>query len=383
MKIAQVVSPFPPYFGGVGNSCYSLSLELAERGHEVTVFTSNYPKNVSFNYPKKIKVNRLNYVFRFQNATFSPALLKIKGFDAVHLHLPYHFGGELAFFASKLRNMPLIATYQMDVIGEGWLKYFFKLHEKTFLKLILSKADKIIYSSKDYAENSNFAELFKRREKDCFEVPNGVDTKKFNSNLDARELRNKIGIKKEEKVVLFVGALDKAHYFKGVEVLLKAFSGIKEKNAKLVLVGEGDLKDYYIKTAKLLGINRNVFFAGRVSSEELPYYYNLCDFSVLPSTDRGEAFGMALVEAMACGKPVIAGNLPGVRNVVEERKNGLLAEAGNEKDLKEKMEKLLQDSSLRKKFGENGRKKALEKYDWGKIAERVEGIYEDVLVKKR
>ncbi|MFH1545572.1 MAG: glycosyltransferase family 4 protein [archaeon] len=374
MKIAQVVSPFPPYFGGVGNVAYNNSIELARRGYEVEVFTSNFPRNVSFIYPKEIKVNRLNYIFNFGNATLSPGILKINDFDLIHLHLPYHFGGELASLVSRTRKIPLVATYQMDVIGEGWLKYFFKLHEKFFLKAILNNAEKIIVSSMDYAMNSNFRELFEKRKKDLVEVPNGVDSNKFKPNLNMDNLKKKLGIE-NERIILFVGALDKAHYFKGVEVLLKGFSGIKEKNIKLILVGEGNLKDYYMKRAGELGIKKNVFFAGRVSNEELPYYYNLCDFLVLPSTDRGEAFGLVLVEAMSCGKAVIASNLPGIRSVVENGKNGFLAEAKNEMDLTEKMEKLIEDNKLRKKLGENGRKKVLERYDWERIALKTEEVY--------
>lgn len=374
MKIAQVVSPFPPYFGGVGNVAYNNSIELTRRGHEVEVFTSNFPKNVSFNYPKEMKVNRLNYVFNFGNATLSPGILKIKNCDLIHLHLPYHFGGELASLVSRTRKIPLVATYQMDMIGEGWLKYFFKLHEKVFLKGILNKAEKIIVSSMDYAMNSNLKELFEKRKRDLVEVPNGVDAEKFNPNLNMNYLRKKLSLGKE-KIVLFVGALDKAHYFKGVEVLLKGFSGIKEENVKLILVGEGDMKNYYMKRAKELEMGKKVFFAGRVSNEELPYYYNLCDFLVLPSTDRGEAFGMVLVEAMSCGKAVIASNLPGIRSVVEKGKNGFLVEPRNEKDLMEKMEELLEESKLRKKMGERGRKKVLEQYDWKRIALKLEKVY--------
>ena len=123
-----------------------------------------------------------------------------------------------------------------------------------------------------------------------------------------------------------------------------------------------------------LGVHNDVIFAGKSSDEDLPQYYNLANVVVLPSIDKSEAFGIVLTEAMACGKPVIASDLPGVRSVVEHEANGFLVEPKNENILAEKINLILLSRELRKKFGERSRQIAEEKYDMEKIIVKLEKI---------
>lgn len=379
LKIAMLTANFPPYFGGIGNACYHNALELAKLGHEVTVFTRKYERQ--FDYPKEIKVVQLRSAFSFGNGVLLPGLLGIKGFDVLHVHLPFHFGAELASIVSLARGIPIVVSYQMDLVGEGLLKRAFWLHEKTFLKLVLLRARKIIVSSKDYAQHSNFKKLFEKRAKDVVAIPNGVNIEEFSPKISGAQVKQLLKTKNGNHTVLFVGALDKAHYFKGMDFLLKAFSLLQDKKAHLLIVGEGELKQDYIDECGWLGIADRVFFAGRVSQEDLPKYFAASNFLVLPSVDKGEAFGIVLVEAMAAGKPVIASNLPGVRSVVSDKKNGLLFETGNEKDLVEKLDWLLENKKARKRFGKAGRKKAETEFDWHKIAKKMEKVYLQVVKK--
>ena len=173
------------------------------------------------------------------------------------------------------------------------------------------------------------------------ELPFGVDVKRF--------VQKKETDFKNETTFLFVGGLNRAHYFKGVEHLISA--KCKVKSAKLLIVGDGDLRSYYRDLAGRLGVHNDVIFAGKSSDEDLPQYYNLANVVVLPSIDKSEAFGIVLTEAMACGKPVIASDLPGVRSVVEHEANGFLVEPKNENILAEKINLILLSRELRKKFG--------------------------------
>jgi glycosyltransferase involved in cell wall biosynthesis len=100
---------------------------------------------------------------------------------------------------------------------------------------------------------------------------------------------------------------------------------------------------------------------------------------VLPSTTMGEAFGVVLLEAMACGKPVIASNLPGVRSVVDDGRDGLLVQPGDAADLGQKLELLLADVHGRSEMGLRGRKKVEDQYDWPLIVPRLEKLYAEVL----
>ena len=125
---------------------------------------------------------------------------------------------------------------------------------------------------------------------------------------------------------------------------------------------------------------------GFVYNLKIPYklvdYYNSANLLVLPSIDRSEAFGLVLLEAMACAKPVIASNLPGVRTVVEEGKNGLLVRPGQVDDLAKKILIVLSDESLQKQYGNYGYQLVQQKYQWSVIAQQLERIYVETIKQK-
>src|SRR5205814_1893675 len=149
------------------------------------------------------------------------------------------------------------------------------------------------------------------------ELPNGVDVERFRPGLASGELRARYGLARMEQVVLFVGGLDRAHYFKGLPVLLRALARLP-KDVALLVVGDGDRREAYARLARAAGLGRRVRFAGSVADAELPRHYALADLVVLPSTTRGEAFGLVLLEAMACSRAVVASRLPGVQAVVDD-----------------------------------------------------------------
>lgn len=379
MKIAQVSATFPPYMAGTGNVCYHNAVELAARGHEVTIFTSGDP-DVAYTYPSSIKVNRIQPVFRIGNAPFIPSLLNIRDFDIIHLHYPYFFGGEMIYFLSFLTKQKYLITYHNDVILSGKIKPFLRLYKWILMPAILKNAKKNCVSSLDYGHNCELSNYSDRIKNSIIEVPIGVDTHTFNPNVSSNEIRERYKLF-NKKIILFVAALDKAHYFKGLENLLISFSKIDDETARLMIIGDGDLKNYYINFSKELGIFEKVIFTGGISNEDLPKCYACAVMLVLPSIST-ECFGLVLTEAMACGKPVIASNLPGVRTVVDNGVNGLLVTPGDVKDLTAKINYLLHNDDVCKSFGREGRKKTEEKYSWERIAERLESIYRNILVEK-
>jgi glycosyltransferase involved in cell wall biosynthesis len=365
MKIAHVTATFPPNFTGTGIVCYHNCLELAKLGHDVTIFTANHPK-VEYEYPGIFNVERIDPLFRIGNGPFLPRLLKIKGFDIVH------------YLNSKLSKSGYVLTYHQDLIGSGVLKYIFKMQNALLLRKMVGGADRIFPTSIDYAEHSFIKNIVEKRGDDVMDMPNGVDVLKFHPDVPGAEIKRKHDID-DAKIILFVGSLDRAHFFKGVDVLLKSFSKIKERDVYLVIVGGGDMMEYYIRLAQTLGISDRVIFPGKVSDEDLPKYYSASDLVVLPSVTMGEAFGIVLLEAMASGKPVIASNLPGVRTVVNEGSDGFLVGPRNGGDLTEKMSYFLENEETSERFGKKGRKKVEEKYSWERIGKRLERAYLDYL----
>jgi glycosyltransferase involved in cell wall biosynthesis len=373
MRIAHVTATFPPYYAGTGMVCYHNAQELARRGHQVTVFTAAYPPG-DFEYPAEFTVKRLPVLLRFGNAPLLPNLLQMKGFDIIHLHHPFIFGAEMVWAVSKLRKIPYVLTHHNDLIGNGLRRYIFDLYSAVSIRLVFSGARKFAVVSLDHANGCRLANLYSRRWSDVVEVPNGVDTGLFKPGLDGTVIRKQHGIPAEASVTLFVGALDRAHHFKGADLLLKAFAAIKDREAVLVFIGDGDLKVGLIAMARSLGLSDRVYFLGAIANENLPPYYAMADVVVLPSIPP-ESFGMVLIESMACGTPVIASNLPGVRTVVADGQDGYLVEPGDVGGLAESMRRLLDDPLLRREMGQRGRVKVEAKYTWPVVVDRLETIY--------
>lgn len=366
MKIAHIVCIFPPYKGGIGNSAYSFAENLAKKGHEVTVFTPDYERIKD--EKGGFKIVRLEPLFKYGNAAILPQVLwRLNGFDVVHLHYPFYGTAGLLLLKKMLnKKMKLVVHYHMDTIAPGLKGLIFKLNEKFVLPQIIKKADAITCASLDYVENSDAKDLYGKYKDKFFETGFGVDLEKFKPNGKAAK-----------KNILFVGGLDIAHYFKGVENLLKAFKIVSSEfqDYTLSIVGDGDRRGYYMKMADDLGIADKVSFDEKVNREKLVSFFQDCAFLVLPSINKSEAYGLVLLEALATGKPVIASNLPGVRSVFEKGKQGLLAEPGNIGDLAERMRELLVDDELRENMGKEARILAEERYSWDKVGGRLEEAY--------
>lgn len=378
MKIAHVISTFPPYYSGTGMVCYHNALQLGLRGHDVTVLTANYPPGV-FAYPREFKVERLPVLFRLGNAPFLPRLWNLRDFDIVHLHHPFIFGSELVWASSRVHNLPYVLTHHNDLIGDGNRPVLFDSYTSISKRMVLDGASRLLVVSEDHARSSRLAAEFRKRWKEVVEVPNGVDVEMFSPELDNLEVRLENGVPVGAEVLLFVGALDRAHHFRRVDLLLQAVSQMHRQDVFLLIVGDGDRMCRFQQMAKDLGIWTKVRFLGKMPHEELPRVYAAADVLVLPSHLQ-ESFGMVLIEAMSCARPVIASNIPGARSIVQDGVDGLLAEPGDLIDLQAKIEIMLSKTmSERQRMGAAGRRKVEERYTWEDIGERLEHIYTDVL----
>jgi glycosyltransferase involved in cell wall biosynthesis len=378
MKIAQIVCTFPPYRGGLGNSVKDLAEMLAKQGNEVTVFTPNY-KKITTEYNGVFKVKRLRPLFKFGNAAVLPQLFwLLSDFDVIHLHLPF-LGATLpvVLFSTFHPKKKIIVTYHMDLIAAGWKKYFFNYYQKFCVPAILGRAKKIIVSSFDYAEYSAIAAYFKKHKNKFAEIPFCVDTAHFAPRPKDVSLLEKYFISPQEKIILFVGGLDAAHYFKGLEVLMKSFKTLLagNENLRLLVVGNGELAAHYKDMAHALNISDKIIFAENVSDADLPAHYNLADVFVLPSITKSEAFGIVLLEAAASGKPLAASNLAGVRTVVRDGVNGFLSLPGDADDLAEKIKIILNNDELRRNFGAAAKRDVDERYQPEVIAAKWREIY--------
>ncbi|MDP2736563.1 MAG: glycosyltransferase family 4 protein [bacterium] len=379
MKIAQIVCTFPPYRGGIGNSVYNISENLADLGYGVTVFTPNYDyKNEDefHHHEGKFKVERLKPLYKRGNAAIIPQLFwKLKDFDIVHLHYPF-YGAIMPVLFLKLllgRKMNLILHYHMNSRAKGFKGAVFYLYNIFILPFLVRAAKIITCASLDYVKHSDLGKYYQVKPDKFRQILFGVNLEQFVTYHDNKNKERK------NKIILFVGGLDKAHYFKGLENLLKALAIIIKKpvlsSTILKVVGRGDLLLYYKDCVRNLGLGENVKFYENVDNSKLVDFYNYSDCLVLPSINTAEAFGLVLLEAMACSTPVVASNLPGVRSVFKNGREGLLVQPGDVNDLANKIMTILGDKKLAERMGRAGRELVENKYTWDQVGKRLDSIY--------
>ena len=168
-------------------------------------------------------------------------------------------------------------------------------------------------------------------------------------------------------------------WYKGCDILLQAFKRMEHKNCTLTLLGGGPLKDEWEKMSQDMGLT-NVTFTGMVSEEKKMQCIEECDFLVLPSVSKAEAFALVQIEAMAFGKPVINTNLPsGVPYVSVHGKTGLTVEPEDVQALADAMDKLVEDEELRREYGLNARRMVEQEYTEEKMIERHRKVFEELL----
>lgn len=372
MTIAQVIAAYPPYLGGMGRVAHQYTTQLRSRGYDVHVFTPR-SANIELDAPF---VHRLRGV-RFGNAAFVPALdLRVRGFDLVHLHYPFFGGAEpLVLGRMVARRPPLVVTYHMDATARGVKGTLFRAHQRLALPFLVSHADRILVSSWDYARASALAQITGAL--DRVEVhPFGVDLEQFHPGMEPA-LRASLGIRRTDVTLLFVGALDAAHHFKGLEVLLQALAGLRHlPQWRLIVVGDGPMRPAFERMADGHNIASLVTFVGEVSQTSLPRYYRLADVHVFPSTGAAEAFGLVVIEAAASGLPSIASELPGVRTVVLDGETGLRVPPGDPETLRDAIQRMLQRPELRQELGRRARERAEKEFAWGPLVARLEATYQ-------
>ncbi len=364
MKIAQVVCVYPPYAGGIGTSAYK-NQEVFQKNNQSFVFTKKKKKE---NNTEK-NIIELEALPSLGHAGILWQLLKkLKDFDLVYFHYPF-FGTAFIIWLFKILNpqKKLIIHYHMDVKHKNIFFRILSWPETLIKKSLFKQADRIVCASLDYIKHSQIKKYFKLWPEKFTEIPFFVDTEKFYPDLNKKN-------NKKNKEILFIGGLDKAHYFKGVDILIQAFAQANLENTKLLISGEGELKNEYQKLSKDLNVEDRVEFIGKLSLEELINNYQKADVLVLPSINSNEAFGIVLIEAMACATPVIASDLPGVRSVFEENISGLKVEPKNIEDLKNKLTYIIKNTEVRNKMNQEARNLAEKKYSKEVFVSKIEEL---------
>jgi len=390
MKILQVCPKFHHSIAsGSTKVAYSVSKELAIRGHSVTVYTSDM----------KDKYTRIDHgveekdgvrVYRFQSIgtvitremkifvtpTIIPSLKnEIRSFDVIHVHeyrsfqniVVHHYAKKygVAYILQAHGSLPRIMTKQK-------LKL---VYDVLFGYRLLRDASKVIALTQVEAEQ--YKRMSVPEEKIAI-IPNGIDLSEYAELPPKGSFKRKFNIPEDRKIILYLGRI---HKTKGIDFLVKAYAHlIKETNfrdAVLVIAGPDD--GYLSEVKSLvhdLSVSDSVLFAGPLYGEDKLAAYVDSEVYVLPS--RYETFPMTILEAYACGKPIVTSRVGGLKDLVKNGETGLLFEPGNVKQLARSIFNLLNDNNAAKEIGLKGKNFVRETFTIEKVVERLEKVYEEV-----
>jgi glycosyltransferase involved in cell wall biosynthesis len=385
LRIAHLTATFPPYRGGAGNTAYRFAKGQAQRGHHVEVFTAPAPGEIPD--PGGAIVHRIQPTFAIGNAPLIPRLALLTGFDVVHVHYPFIFGSELTLIARlrrAARRQALIVHYKNRLVGKGARGALFELYEHSVAPALIRAADRVLVLSRDHANSVSYLRRTGEREpQKLIVMPNGVDAEQFSPGEDRSRLRERLGIPSDAVVAAFVATLDRAHHFKRVDVAIDALAELGDPEAHLVVAGGGELLGDFRARARERGVGERVHFLGAVPHPELPDVLRACDLFLL-TTEPPESFGIVLIEAMASGLPVVATDYPGVRAVVDEGENGLLAPRGDVRAVAARLRELIAAGPEgRARMGAAGRAKAEREWNWPRLLDRMDDAYAQAMAARR
>lgn len=284
--------------------------------------------------------------------------------------------GFMAFLSSKLLNISYTVTLPGSDVYVAGKNVFFKYFAVTSAE----KASFVISDSPIFLDRMvKLGAKIKRSQI----IPYPVDVGKYKKSAEGiGDFLNILGLSKNNILILAVGRLVEK---KGFEFLIRSMSEITKKNkqVRLVVVGEGDLKNKLTLLTKKLGINEFVKFVGNVNRKDIFYYYNMSDIFVMPSIR--DAMGnvddqpVALLEAMASSLPVIATDLPGIAMNVKNDVNGFLVPQKGIKEIETALLKLIYSKDLRQKMGKESRRLAVANISVRIIGSAYMSIFKEVL----
>ncbi len=373
MRILQVCPFYVPHPGGVESHVRRLSAELVREGHEVTVLTSRYdPQLPASEIVDGVRVVRVPVRGVLLNTPIDPRIgqvMRTLSADIIHLHYPPPLTAYYAVRALRPGHPPVVLTYHCDLYLPGpWGRLVTSTYERVMLPRVLRATDRIIVHTKSYGQTST---MLRNRSIDV--VPSLVDVERYRAPAHVEELREELGLA-GRRVLVFTGRLVP---HKGFDTGIRALS-LLPRDVSMLVIGSGPNLAPLVSLSRRLGVSGRVRFLTQVGDSELPRYLALGDVFVYPSQNRLEGFGLAIAEAMAAGLPVVIADMPGVREVIEEGREGLLAQPMIPEDFVRQIQRLLDDRDLARRMGEAGRLRAQERYAVATITRQIVALYESV-----
>lgn len=281
----------------------------------------------------------------------------------VHLHHPC----PTAFLARLLyrRPLPTVIGYHNDIVKPRAL---LKIYER-FQAMVLHQADAILVGTEDYLASSPFLTPVQHK---CQVAPYGIPLPSVAALAVADQRAATIRQQYPGPLVLLVGRLC---YYKGIEV---AITAMQQVAATLLVVGVGPLRQQLQEQIERQQVSHKVVLVGGVEDALRTAYYRACELALLPSTYRSEAFGLVMLQAQACARPVICSDLPGLTTVNRHGQTGLVTPVGDADALAQVINRLLADPAWRAQMGAMGRQQVETTYRADLMVERIEAIYDRI-----
>lgn len=384
MNICLISHRYAPLVGGYENQIKLLAESLS-KNFQVKVVTYNLTNSPYSESINNVEVNRVTPQLVFFRVPFSTGYVKKIGemdFDVLHAHGFVPLVCDLSVAYAKTKNKKVVYTHHFDgnvQDAQAWnaLALFYN---RTIAQYTFKFADALVTTTKSYAETSP---ALSRYLKKVHVIPCFVDCSRFKPQPieQVEKLRRHLGLS-SKKTVLFVGRIVP---YKGLEYLIRAVELAKDmlgEELELLLVGseEGknitDKSEYYQQIVRLAAkskVSKNIHFLGRIENDKLATYYSLADVFALSSVMRGEAFGATLIEALACGTPVVAFSIPGVKDVLKG--NEFVGSYVTPKDSVGLSKAIVKNAYRKKEVTERCRQFASSNYRMEKIVQDYANLY--------
>jgi len=349
MRILIVLTYYQPYKSGLTIYAVRQARALAAAGHQVTVLTSQYDTSLPLEeMDHGVRIVRLPVAFRLSKGVVMFGM-PIKAYqligvsDIVNLHVP-QLDSALVSILAKLRGKLVVLTHHCDIrMPSGLVNQLAGWVTNISNRISARLANVIVHNTQDFAEHSPFLKRFLEKLV-VIQPPIVVDPV---SQDDIQAFRKKYHIPQDHVVIGMVARLGAE---KGVEYLVEAMPRVIQSvpGARVVYVGEhknvpGE-SAYRDKLLPMIeGLGKHWTFLGVVSELEKAAFLHLCDVLVLPSVNSTESFGLVQMEALSCGTPVVATDLPGVRQPVRETGWGHIVPPRDSEALAEAIQKILKD----------------------------------------
>ncbi|MCD6550136.1 glycosyltransferase [bacterium] len=383
MKIGFFTNAYIPGPYGMEVSIESFRRNLEELGHKVFVFAPYYKGYIEKN-PRvfrflawkisKEKEVYLPFPFLPKNCTFKEVLGT--KFDIIHAHSPFTMG-LFAKYISLNQKIPFVYTHHIQYTEYSKLyfktDFFFPSLAKAWSKYFSDLADLVI------APSLKIKKLLRSYgvKKDIVVLPTGIDTKMFKKANRKRELRKKLGISYKTKILLFVARME---IEKNPLFLIQSFEELikKRKDVILLMIGQGGYLKKLKKEVKKKKLEKQVIFLGKVKHKEIPFYYQGSDIFVFSSLT--ETQGITILEAEACGLPVVALYDDIFSEEIKNNENGFLVKKKDPTIFAKYILRILEDKFLYKRFSLASRKIA-KSFSEKKQAKKLLELYNRLLSK--